>query len=144
MLGSQKLRGSGCVELAAGGHKVNMKDEEKTRGLKLAANESVFRIANERMQRAAASHHFAPDQGVPFLCECADPGCREIVMLSPEDYERVRAQPCWFLLVAGHEDPEAAHDERIVEAEHGYAIVEKIGAAGAEAARLDPRAGHVG
>jgi hypothetical protein len=128
------------VEIAAGGQKVNV-DEEEARGLKLAANESLFRIANERMQRAAASHHFAPDQGVPFLCECADAGCREIVMLSPQDYERVRAQPCWFLLVAGHEDAEAVH-ERIVEAEHGYAIVEKIGPAGAEAARLDPRAGH--
>jgi hypothetical protein len=117
--------------------------DEETRGLKLATNESVFRIANERMQRAAASHRCASDQGVPFLCECADAGCREIVMLSPEDYERVRAQPSWFLLVAGHEDPGAAH-ERIVEAEHGYAIVEKIGAAGTEAARLNPRAGHAG
>jgi hypothetical protein len=72
------------------GIRVNMKDEEEARGLKLAANESVFRIANERMQRAAASHRFAPDQGVPFLCECADPGCREVVMLSPEEYDRVR------------------------------------------------------
>ena len=131
------------MELAAGGHTMNMKDAEEARALKLAANESLFRLANERMQRAAASHHFAPDQGVPFLCECADPGCREIVMLSPEDYERVRAQPCWFLLVAGHEDAQGVH-ERIVEAEHRYAIVEKIGAAGAEAARLDPRAGYVG
>ena len=29
--------------------------------------------------------------------------------------------------------------ERIIEAERGYAIVEKVGAAGAEAARLDER-----
>lgn len=113
--------------------------EEKLRGRELATTESAFRTANERMRRLADSHRFEPNQGVPFLCECADPGCREIVMLSPEDYERLRKQPCWFLLVAGHEDAEETH-ERIVEAEDGYAIVEKVGAAGLEAARLDPRA----
>ena len=108
------------------------------RGRELAETESAFRSANERMSRLAGSHRFALDQGVPFLCECGDPGCREIVMLSIEDYERLRAQPCWFLLVAGHEDAEEAH-ERIVDAENGYAIVEKLGVAGREAARLDPR-----
>jgi hypothetical protein len=40
--------------------------------------------------------------------------------------------------VAGHEE-DTTH-ERIIEAENGYAIVEKVGAAGLEAARLDLRA----
>jgi hypothetical protein len=111
-------------------------DDERAR--ELAVNESHSRTANERLRRAALSHRFEADQRLPFVCECADQGCREIVMLSLEDYERVRAQPCWFLLVAGHEDAEAAH-ERIVEAENGYAIVEKLGAAGVLADRLDPR-----
>lgn len=61
-------------------------------------------------------------------------------MLSIEEYERVRAHPSWFVLVAGHEDAEVAH-ERIVEAERGYAIVEKLGDAGVEAARLYERGG---
>ena len=111
-------------------------DDERAR--ELAVNESHSRTANERLRRAALSYRFEADQRVPFVCECADRGCRELVMLSLEDYERVRAQPCWFLLVAGHEDAEAAH-ERIVEAENGYAIVEKLGAAGVLADRLDPR-----
>jgi hypothetical protein len=59
-------------------------------------------------------------------------------MLSIEEYEHIREHPTWFLLVAGHEDEEATH-ERIVSAEQGYAVVEKIGDAGAEAARLHPR-----
>jgi hypothetical protein len=113
-------------------------DDEGARNL--AMNQSAFRTANERMRRAAASHRFEPGQGVPFLCECADPNCYEIVMLSLEDYERVRAHAAWFLLVAGHEDAEVTH-ERILEAEHGYAIIEKVGTAGEEAARLNPRAG---
>jgi len=74
-----------------------------------------------------------------FVCECADPNCYEVVLLSIEEYERVRAHPTWFVLVAGHEDEET-HHERIVEAENGYAIVEKLGAAGAAAMRLNPRA----
>jgi hypothetical protein len=114
-------------------------DENPARALKLAENQSRFRTSNERMERQAVSLRFEPDQGVPFVCECADPSCYEIVMLSLEEYERVRAHPRRFLLVAGHEDSEDAH-ERILEAERGYAIVEKVGAAGEEAARLHPRA----
>ena len=102
--------------------------------IKLAINESAFRTANDHLRGAALSHHFTPDQRVPFVCECADPGCRETVMLSFGEYEHIRAHPAWFLLVAGHEEPEADH-ERIIGAEQGYALVEKIGAAGREAVR---------
>jgi hypothetical protein len=102
---------------------------------KLALNQSTFRSANERIERAAQSHHFEASQGVPFICECADPSCHETVMLSLVDYEAVRAHGNRFFLVAGHED--AA--EAILEAEQGYAMVEKTGTAGVEAARLDPR-----
>jgi hypothetical protein len=117
-----------------------MADEDQERALKLAMNQSAFRTANERVEGKAAQHRFETRQRAPFICECADPNCREIVMLSLEDYEQIRAHPTWFLLVAGHEDPEAAH-ERIVDAESGYSVVEKVGAAGAEAARLDERRG---
>jgi hypothetical protein len=111
---------------------------EEARAAKLAMNQSVFRTANEQLRRAAVSHRFTADQRVPFVCECADPECQETVMLSLSEYERIRDRPTWFLLVAGHEDSEAAH-ERTVEAEAGYAIVEKIGTAGEEAARLHTR-----
>ncbi len=117
-------------------------ETDATRARKLAANQSTFRSANERMERLARSHRFDATQRVPFLCECADPNCREIVMLSLADYDAVRAHANRFFLVAGHEDAEAAH-ERILEAEQGYAVVEKVGVAGVEAERLDPR-DHVG
>lgn len=87
---------------------------------------------------AAASYGIEATARVPFSCECSDPNCREVVMLRLDEYERIRAQPTWFLLAAGHEDDESPH-ERIIEAENGYAVVEKVGAAGAEAARLNPR-----
>jgi hypothetical protein len=112
-----------------------MRVDEDALAIKLAVNESAFRTANDRLRGAALSHHFLPDQGVPFICECSDPECRETVMLSIADYERVRDHPAWFLLVAGHEEPEADH-ERIIEAEQGYALVQKIGTAGRESVRL--------
>lgn len=100
-----------------------------------ATCESRFRDANERFRAIVTSYRFEASDRAPFICECADPGCFENVMLRLDDYDRIRAHPSWFLLVAGHEESEATC-ERIVEAENGYAIVEKIGAAGAEAARL--------
>jgi hypothetical protein len=115
-----------------------MSSDPDARAHKLAANQSRFRRTNERLERAAQSHRFESGDRVPFLCECADPGCFEAVWLCIDDYEHVRAHPNRFVLVAGHEDPETAH-ERIVEAENGYALVEKVGVAGDEAVRLDER-----
>jgi hypothetical protein len=115
-----------------------MQTDDEARARKVALNQSTFRDANERIERAAWSHHFEPSQRVPFICECADPRCREPVMLSLVEYEAIRAHPDRFFLVAGQEDEEEAH-ERILEAERGYAVVEKIGTAGVEAKRLDPR-----
>jgi hypothetical protein len=112
--------------------------EDEARAHKLAMNQSAFRSSNERLRGRAYSHRFELRQRVPFICECGDENCFETVMLSIEEYEHIREHPTWFLLVAGHEDEEATH-ERIVSAEQGYAVVEKIGDAGAEAARLHPR-----
>lgn len=112
-----------------------MSVDDEARAHKVAANQSRFRRANERLERAALSHRFEEADRLPFLCECADPGCFEAVMLSIAEYRQVRSHPRRFLLVAGHEEAEAGH-EHIVEAENGYAIVEKIGRAGVEVARL--------
>lgn len=101
-------------------------------------DQARFRYSNERLRRTAAHIRFEPTDRVPFLCECADRDCFEVVMLSLEEYDRLRAHPSWFLLVAGHEDDESP-EERVLEAENGYAIVEKINAAGTAAARLQPR-----
>lgn len=112
--------------------------DDEARARKFAMNQSAFRAANERLRRAAASHRFRQTDRVPFICECADERCREIVMLALSDYEHIRAHPTWFLLVAGHEEEDIGL-ERIIDAEHGYAVVEKVGTAGKEAARLHPR-----
>jgi hypothetical protein len=99
--------------------------DDEGRARKFAMNQSTFRAANERLRRAAASHGFRQTDRVPFICALSD-------------YEHIRAHPTWFLLVAGHEEEDAGL-ERVIDAEHGYAVVEKVGTAGKEAARLHPR-----
>jgi hypothetical protein len=113
-----------------------MAHDDETRTRSLAMNQARFRYSNERLRRTAAHVRFKPSDRVPFLCECADRDCFEVVMLSLEEYDRLRRHELAFF-VAGHKDHESTH-ERIVEAEDGYAIVEKIDA-GTEAARLHLR-----
>lgn len=109
--------------------------DERARAAEM--EQSRFRDANDRLRRIVPSFGFKAGDRAPFICECADPGCFEAVMLSLDEYDRVRANPSWFVVVAGHEDYEATY-ERVVEAERGYATVEKISIAAAEAACSQP------
>jgi hypothetical protein len=112
--------------------------DDEAGGREQALIQSRFRASNDHLRWTAASHGFEAADRAPFTCECCDPNCYEIVMLSITEYEQVRAHPARFLLAAGHEDPEAT-DALIIEAERGYAIVEKIGTAGKEAAHFHLR-----
>ena len=109
--------------------------DEYEQAREAALEQSRFRTANERLRRIVATYRFEAGDRAPFICECADRGCFEVVMLSLEEYDRVRAGPSRFVLVAGHEGDEATQ-ERVLEAERGYLIVEKIGVAAEEVARL--------
>jgi hypothetical protein len=63
---------------------------------------------------------------VPFLCECGDPDCRELVRLTAEEYAAGRITPRHFLLARGH-----SFAMGLIVAEHdAYVVVEKTGAAG--------------
>ena len=39
---------------------------------------------------------------VPFICECADANCMEIIRLSLDEYEAVRQHPARFFTAPGH------------------------------------------
>ena len=49
---------------------------------RIAKNDAKFREANERIS-AAAEEHAVEGMRIPFICECADPTCMEIVRLWP-------------------------------------------------------------
>jgi hypothetical protein len=108
--------------------------QEKTRSEEQAArNEVRIREANE----ALGEKRQELDVGgrTPFLCECEDPTCTELIRLGVDEYEHVRAHPNWFLVAAGHDGETARH----AESHEGYAIVEKSGLAGRIAEEENPR-----
>jgi hypothetical protein len=105
---------------------------------RVATNDATFRDANEKIVPAARETEM---ERVPFICECADLGCTEIVRLGLDEYAEIRANSRWFLSTPGHEGDAADH-ARVVRHGEGYVVVEKVGRAGEVAEELDARAGQ--
>ena len=101
---------------------------------RLGANEALWRSANERIEHWEERH--AQTETELYYCECDDLNCHEKLKLRHADYERVRADPCYFVIVQGHEDPKI---ETVIEKQEGWAIVEKEPELEQEERRLDPR-----
>ena len=104
---------------------------------RIAENNSRFREANERIAAVAVEQGLV-DLPVPFVCECSDESCAQLVRMPLDEYRHVRTNPRWFLHVTGHEQhvPGAV---QLVDDRDGYAIVEKVGHAGEVASQLARR-----
>lgn len=102
---------------------------------KIARNNAVFREANDEIESAAVRHHLGADGAVPFICECSDRRCFEIILLTLDQYRRVRSNPRWFAHAVGHEELIQGAIEP-VEKHPAFVVVEKIEHAGEIAARL--------
>jgi hypothetical protein len=102
---------------------------------RIGRNNATFRTANERLGRLAATQARAPDETLPFVCECLDPACTQVIQVPLAEYRRVRAAPRRFLTAPGHETG-AIDVVRVVERHDGYAVTEKTGAAGEVAEEL--------
>jgi hypothetical protein len=113
--------------------------DESTTGRKARAarNQSLYRSVNERVKEV----NEAFESVLPFgdwVCECANVDCAEVVKLTTEEYESVRAEPVWFLVLPSdsHVVPDV---ERIVRRTERYWVVEKLGVAADVAEREDAR-----
>ena len=104
---------------------------------RVAENQSRFRQANESINSIAQR---ADLPRIPFVCECANPRCLEIIKLSRAEYEAVRADGRRFLNAPGHEAA-ARGWAKVVERHLDFVVVEKVGEAGEITKALDPRAG---
>jgi hypothetical protein len=110
------------------------RSQEKTRREEQAArNEILFRNANETL--GAKREALELEGRTPFLCECEEPTCTELIHLALEEYEHVRSHANWFLVVTGHD----AETGRPAESHGTYVIVEKSGLAGRIAEEENPR-----
>jgi hypothetical protein len=104
---------------------------------RLARNENLFREVNERIREVGEEFDVALAQTAHFVCECDDPVCTESVQVKGVEYERIRANPIWFVVVKGHEDPSV---EFVAEETDRYNVVQKTEGDGADVARAtDPR-----
>lgn len=101
---------------------------------RLVNNEALFRTANERMAAWEEQHTEEPAER--YFCECADPACRQKVMLHREEYEAVRSHSRRFFVVSGHEIPDI---ETVIDEHDGWVVVEKNPEVTETAVATDPR-----
>ena len=106
------------------------------RAWRLASNEALFRLVNERVTGLARNRRDPAHERTGFVCECGRMGCVESIYLSVDEYEAVRANPATFFLIPGHE---MLKIERVVERFDTYLVVEKIGPGKRAAIEQDPR-----
>jgi len=92
------------------------------RTTRIAENQSMFRMVNERVTSWPERRAAPPAERLMFYCECADPKCFDRVFLTADEYEAIRADSTRFVVVAGHVFPEA---ERVVAEGNGHQVVQK-------------------
>lgn len=92
------------------------------RAARLAANEARFREINDRLERELEPILQAPDEFLPFVCECGRRACADAIRLTLAEYERVREDATRFAVAPGHEITDV---EDVVERHERYLVVRK-------------------
>ena len=92
----------------------------------------------DKQVRARRINEWAEDENMDgaVRCECRDPECASVLMVTPEEYDAVHAHPTRFIVAPNHENPES---ERIVEEDERFAVVEAVTHEGAKRARRSHR-----
>ena len=107
--------------------------DESERRNRMAKNEALFRDVNERMRQLDDRLDAEPHE---FLCECANGECVETIVLTADEYERVRANPVQFVFAHGHVSPDV---EDVLEENERFAVVRKHADEEHVARERDPR-----
>lgn len=104
--------------------------EERTR--RVGRNEALFRNVNEELEALERPLAGIADNMLHIVCECGDLLCNERVSVDVGAYEKVRADPTLFFVLAGHELPDVEH---VVDDGDGYRVVRKDPGPGEQVAR---------
>lgn len=88
-----------------------------------ARNEVTFRRANDKID--AKRRELDVRSPTPYLCECEDESCTELIRLTAAEYEAARSTPTRFVISRGHD-----HRGEVVEQGSDYVLVEKSGVGG--------------
>lgn len=107
------------------------------RAHRIGLNEVMFRSVNEQIEGLNRKLGDVSDNSMHIVCECGDASCMDRLVVPVGDYERVRSDSTFFLVLPGHEKPDV---EVVVEERDGWLVVRKKEPEPAELAReADPR-----
>src|SRR5690348_8246323 len=87
---------------------------------KRVANQDLFRSVNERVRDLNEAFSAQLDLDAQYVCECPDLGCIEPITMTAAEYQRIRENKTWFILVADHVDTDL---EDVVETHEGFTVV---------------------
>jgi hypothetical protein len=112
-----------------------MNDETVER---IGRNEALFRFANEERDRLVDE---AGLEELLLVCECGHSWCHEMICVTPEDYQRVRARSDQFFVIPGHEIPDVEFVEASGRGAKGQFLVvaKRPGLSSEVAKETDPR-----
>ncbi len=99
-----------------------MSSNGNTRLTRAEKNERAFQAHNERRAALEEAGGVAPDEPVPFVCECDNPACSRAVELPLAEYVQVVKPVDRFIVYPGHEDLAV---EVVVEERESYIVVSK-------------------
>jgi hypothetical protein len=92
---------------------------------------------NEQIETLERGRAEVSDKRMHIVCECADSGCTETLIVSMPEYEQIRSEPTLFFVKQGHEKLAV---EYIVEEDASYRVVRKRPGEGERIAQqTDPR-----
>jgi len=106
--------------------------EQEGRERQAALQQSLRREVNERRWASCGK-----GEVVELVCECSDPACREVVLLSCDEYEFIRRVPVRLIVRPDH--VRVDNERVVIEEPERFAVVEKFGPAGEVLAHFDPR-----
>jgi hypothetical protein len=109
---------------------------QEEREVRAARRQSLFRSVNERIDEVAPQREEVAETRT-IACECASIDCTAKLEMTRAEYEEVRGNPRWFVVLPGHVFNDV---ERVVRETPTYVVVEKTGAGAAVAEVLDPPA----
>lgn len=88
---------------------------------KLGRNEAIFRTTNDRLESLNESFA-AVTETMTLVCECADLGCTEQIIVSVEEYRDLRSDPTLFAIKPDHVYPDV---ETVVSRNDRFWVIKK-------------------
>lgn len=93
---------------------------------KLIQNEQIVRDQNRAGSNALKKFfHYRNDflnKPIKFMCECSDLSCKEPVIATIKEYEKLHRRNNYFMIIKGHKTPQV---DKTVERKSNFELVEK-------------------